>query len=70
MKCIICGKEKEPSKEHIIPEALGNNKFCTQNVCADCNNRMGANIDSYITEHPLIKFIRKSQNITGKKISL
>ena len=29
MRCIICDSEKDGSKEHIIPEAMGNSKFFT-----------------------------------------
>lgn len=65
-KCIICDRSDTLSKEHIIPESLGNSKFCTECVCMSCNNKLGSNIDSYITNYPLIKLIRKDKNITGK----
>lgn len=66
MFCIICETETDLSEEHIIPEALGNKKFCTNRVCKNCNNKLGTNVDSYIIEHPLIKIIRKDLNIVGK----
>lgn len=67
MKCIICGKEEKKSVEHIIPEALGNEKLITERVCESCNNRLGANVDYYLTNHPLVKIIRINNKLTGKK---
>ena len=67
MNCIICGYEKEESDEHIIPEALGNEKLITKRVCEYCNNRLGSNVDSYLTDHPLVKIIRINNGLKGKK---
>lgn len=66
MRCIICGKEKEPSKEHIIPEALGNKSFITYKVCERCNNQLGAYVDNHLTDHVLIKMKRKNMKLFGK----
>ena len=61
--CIICGEKFDgnvkPSKEHIIPKALGNGKLITYNVCEKCNNDLGGNVDNYLTDYILIKIIRK-----------
>ena len=61
--CIICGEKfsnmVKPSKEHIIPEALGNEKLVTYCVCEKCNNDLGSNVDSYLTDYILVKMIRK-----------
>ena len=67
MRCIICGKETEESKEHIIPEAMGNTKFVTKMVCNVCNNKLGANVDNYLTDYIIVKMMRKSMEITGKE---
>ncbi len=67
MRCIICGKEERESLEHIIPEALGNEGLITKRVCESCNNRLGANVDYYLTDHPLVKIIRINNDMTGKK---
>lgn len=61
MRCIICGLSKDASKEHIIPEALGNEKFITIKVCQECNNRLGTNVDNYLTDYIII-----SQNILAR----
>lgn len=66
MRCIICGEDKTASKEHIIPEALGNTKFVTYKVCEECNNKLGTNVDSYITNYFLVKLIRKDKGYYGK----
>lgn len=66
MKCIICREEKDESKEHIIPEALGNKKLITKRVCKECNNKLGTNIDDYLTNHPIVKLIRINENLLGK----
>lgn len=62
--CIICGESfsdiVKPSKEHIIPKALGNKKLVTYCVCGKCNNDLGSNVDSYLTDYILVKIIRKA----------
>ena len=37
MRCIICDSEKDGSKEHIIPEAMGNSKLT---YCAISNKTL------------------------------
>ena len=66
MICIICGEEKEESDEHIIPEALGNRKLITKRVCEECNNKLGTNVDNYLTNHPIVRLIRQNNNLLGK----
>lgn len=66
MKCIICKDEKKESEEHIVPEALGNKKLITKRVCEKCNNRLGSNVDEYLTNHPLVKILRINDNLLGK----
>lgn len=66
MKCIICREEKDESKEHIIPEALGNKELITKRVCKECNNKLGTNVDNYLTDHPIVKLIRMNKNLFGK----
>lgn len=67
MRCIICQNNKEESVEHIIPEALGNEKLVTVRVCERCNNKLGSNVDNYLTDHPLVKIIRINNKLLGKK---
>lgn len=67
MRCIICGLEKEASKEHIIPEAMGNKKFVTYKVCQECNNKLGTNVDNYLTDYIITKMIRKDLGVLGKE---
>lgn len=61
--CIICRKtftdQNPASKEHIIPEALGNEKIITFNVCEHCNNRLGTVVDSYLTDYIAVKALRR-----------
>jgi hypothetical protein len=66
MKCIICRQEKDESDEHIIPEALGNKKLITKRVCEKCNNKLGTNVDDYLTNHPIVKLIRTNEKLYGK----
>ena len=73
MRCIICGQEKPGSKEHIIPEALGNSKLITYKVCKECNNRLGSKVDSYFLDHILTKMVRKNHGLkdrSGKPIKI
>ena len=57
--CIKHNMEKDGSKEHIIPEAMGNSKLITYKVCEECNNRLGSKVDNYLTDYILTKIIRK-----------
>lgn len=61
--CIICGQMFNnkilKSKEHIIPEALGNDHIVTYCVCENCNNKLGTIVDSYLTNHIAVKMIRQ-----------
>lgn len=66
MICIVCHENKDESDEHIIPEALGNKKLITKRVCEDCNNKLGAKVDNYLTNHPLVKIMRSNENLHGK----
>ncbi|MFI3255271.1 MAG: HNH endonuclease [Eubacteriales bacterium] len=61
MKCIICREEKAPSCEHIIPQALGNHDFTLNEVCKDCNSKLGSMVDCCLTDNLFVKIIR-----TGK----
>lgn len=72
--CIICGESfsntVKPSKEHIIPEALGNEKLVTYCVCEKCNNDLGSNVDAYLTNYFLVKIIRKGNLEKDKDIQI
>lgn len=50
MLCIFCQEEREPSKEHIIPETLGGSVVIF-NVCEDCNSKLGSKVDSALHKH-------------------
>ncbi len=68
-KCIICGKSKKESEfniEHIIPEALGNKSLKTNNVCEECNSKLGSKVDKYISTGFLMEMFRNKYKVTGK----
>lgn len=67
-KCIICFKEKEINEfneEHIFPEAIGGN-LKIYDCCKLCNSKMGAIIDSELTNNEYIQIIRFLLKIKGK----
>ncbi len=72
--CIICGQKFDdsivPSLEHIIPEALGNEKLTTECVCRKCNNNLGSNVDCYLTDYIIVKFLRSQKLDKDKDIQL
>lgn len=71
MKCIICLKEDvELTKEHIIPEALGNQSFVLKCVCKQCNSLLGDKIDAANCNNLLAQIYRKENKICGKSNSL
>ena len=67
MRCIICDLENDGSKEHIIPEAMGNSKLVTYKVCEKCNNKLGSKVDKYLTDYIITKIIRKNLGFLGKE---
>jgi hypothetical protein len=67
VKCIICGKTRTGTVEHIIPEALGNKTLKIHNVCKECNSRLGQNIDSKLTDNFLVVLIRNTLGLKGYK---
>ena len=72
--CMICKKKFDEvvvsSKEHIIPEALGNTKLVTWGVCKKCNNDLGSIIDSYLGNNIISKLLRISELEKDKNIKL
>ena len=72
-KCIICGelkKENEFNIEHIIPEALGNKSLKIDNVCVNCNSKLGSKVDKYITTGFFMELVRMCNNVGGKNNKL
>ena len=68
-KCIICGSIKNDNKfniEHIIPEALGNKSLKINEVCIECNSKMGSKVDKYITTGFLMDIFRNNYKVGGK----
>src|SRR5262245_62585375 len=53
MRCFFCLEEREPSEEHVFPEAIGGTLTIAR-VCKPCNDFLGANVDVLLTDHPLI----------------
>lgn len=65
IQCIFCLKEKEGSKEHVFPDAIGGH-LIIKNVCKACNDNLG-NIDHLITNDPTVELIRFVLKLRGKK---
>lgn len=53
MRCIFCLEERPSSKEHVFPDAIGGT-LTIERVCKPCNDWLGANVDSLLTDHGLI----------------
>lgn len=69
MKCIICNQEKENEElsiEHVIPDSAGSS-FTINNVCKECNNKLGLSVDKKFLDNKLIKFFLYSYEIRNKK---
>lgn len=72
MNCIFCLKEvdgENKSKEHIIPESLGNIETILPPgiVCDKCNNYFSRKIEQPILNSPMIRLLRFDRNIPNKK---
>lgn len=53
MKCIFCLEDRPSSVEHVFPDAIGGT-LTIERVCKPCNDRLGAQVDSLLTDHGLI----------------
>jgi hypothetical protein len=53
MRCFFCLQERDPSDEHVFPEAIGGT-VTTDRVCKLCNDFLGARVDVCLTDHPTI----------------
>ena len=65
MKCSFCLCEKEPSKEHIIPYALGGS-FTTFSVCKNCNSSLGSTIDNKFIDNIFNRLSRCQTGLAGQ----
>ncbi|WP_409200989.1 HNH endonuclease [Methanobrevibacter sp. DSM 116169] len=66
-KCILCGKIKKGSIEHVIPETLGGS-FTIDNLCKECNNFFADKIDfNAKNQFSEILFIKKIINKQDKE---
>lgn len=72
-RCIFCGKTEDEfegknswSVEHIIPLSLGNIDLTITTVCADCNNKLGRNVDDHFVNNMIIEMKRKELGLKGE----
>lgn len=65
MKCSFCLCDKEPSKEHIIPYALGGS-LTTYSVCKDCNSSLGSTIDGKFIDNIFNRLSRCQTGLAGQ----
>ena len=55
-----------PSREHIIPSALGgSDAFCTFDVCERCNSRLGETTDGNFMKEQITAIIRQKHGISS-----
>jgi len=69
MNCIFCGKVVEsPSKEHIVPESLGNDYYILEQgfICGKCNNSFSDFEDKALSK-TMLGFERVRLGIITKK---
>jgi len=71
MKCLFCNKgESFTTKEHIIPESLGNDDFILEGqICDKCQNYL-SQIENYVLHRTPIGFWRTLFTIKTKKNKL
>lgn len=71
MRCIFCKNDSKGSKsrEHIIPESLGNKRTVLEPgvVCDVCNNYFAIKIEGPLLESDLFKQLRFAHGIYSKK---
>jgi hypothetical protein len=71
MRCFFCLEEREPTEEHVFPEAIGGT-LTIGRVCKPCNDFLGAKVDVLLTNHDLI-LIKRAEfgmvNRAGKVVN-
>jgi hypothetical protein len=65
MRCIFCLEEREPSVEHVFPDAIGGT-LTIDRVCKPCNDWLGANVDVLLTDHFAILAKRNQLGIANR----
>jgi hypothetical protein len=68
MKCIFCKEEKSKDQfkpEHVFPDSIGGS-LTVDSVCADCNNRIGSEVDSKLADNLFVKLIRWELGLLGR----
>ena len=65
MRCIFCLEEREPSLEHIFPDAIGG-VLATRRVCKPCNDFLGAKVDKHLTDHLAVLMKRHALGIKNR----
>jgi hypothetical protein len=72
MRCIFCLKERDPTAEHVFPDAIGGT-LTIDRVCEPCNSWLGTNVDAYLTDHIGVlmkRFLLRIPNRSGKTTGL
>ena len=70
MRCIFCLNEREPSAEHVFPDAIGGTLIIDR-LCKPCNDWLGANVDVLLTDHIGVlmkRHLLKLSSCSGKTI--
>lgn len=65
MRCFFCLEEKDPTEEHVFPEAIGGT-LITDRVCKPCNDFLGARVDHLLTEHLAVLVKRADLGMTKR----
>ena len=65
MDCIYCGPDKEPSREDVIPYALGGRYSSSNIICKECNSYFGIHVDRHITDWQLSLIARNCFDLAG-----
>lgn len=65
--CLFCGQFNQFSREHIVPESLGNDdEILIDEVCVGCNNAF-SKIEGFVLRHTTIGLMRVLLGIKSKK---
>lgn len=66
IKCIFCEETKEGTAEHIFPQFIGGTRIIEE-VCKDCNSKLGSDVDSPLINNVLMEFYRYIYNLKSQK---
>jgi hypothetical protein len=70
MVCIFCKLETDPTEEHVIAEALGGADETIWDVCKECNDKLGWDVDVLADHDAMLTTARRQAGLRTRHASV